>query len=114
MDRRDSTQRTEESNQLIVSYDALRGLAVSLEGQEIHTSTRKAAFSVEVDGEKLIFTPASTKEPRLEYRNSIEQVLVRFNQTRSLAPGNYQDITGNASYLLTLIELLLDDRASTT
>lgn len=92
---------------MTVSYDALRRLAVSLEGQAIHTSTRRAAFSVEVDREKLIFTPDGTKEPRPEYRKSIEQVLLRFNETGSLAPGHYQDITRNASYLLTLIELLL-------
>jgi hypothetical protein len=90
----------------MITYEAVKRLAESLEGEPIQTSRRKADVTVEVYGDGLIFTPASTKQPRPQSRKGIEQVLNRFNETQSLAPVDYQDITVNASYILTLIERL--------
>ncbi len=92
-----------------VDFDHVLAFAKSLEGRDLHTQARKKAFRVCVVGDRLEFTPESTGKPRPLSRtiNQGQQVLDRYNLTRSLKPGDYQDITYNSSYLLTLIGLMV-------
>jgi hypothetical protein len=55
----------------------------------------------------LAVTPASSGNQRVIAPRVMEQVCSEFAQTRSLKPGDYQSITFDASYLLTVIDRYL-------
>ena len=57
-------------------------------------------------GEEVQYLPLSTTKPRRRERN-IESILNRFEKTGSFITTNYRDLTYNASYTLTLIDLCL-------
>ena len=49
------------------------------------------------------FTPVSTGLGRSDGRRAAERWLARYNETGSLRPGDYADVTRNASYFIGLI-----------
>jgi len=83
----------------------------TLAGQKLHTLVRKSEFQVRVDGDDLIFTPLSTKKPRLHNHAYIKSALEQFNRTGSLKPGDYSGKTANASYVLALMAHYLENQA---
>jgi len=88
----------------------LLNYASRLEGQELLTLKRKSAFAVKkvtADGIEII--PGSTGELRRVSRERIKQVCDEYARSKSLNPGDYQAITFDASYLMSLIHGFLHD-----
>lgn len=79
----------------------------TIRGQKFRTLYRNLEFEVNTSITGLIYTPASTGIPRNHSRKFIERVAKRFSEIESFHPGDYKDISVNASYLLTLINFYL-------
>ncbi|MDB6137899.1 MAG: hypothetical protein JWO94_971, partial [Verrucomicrobiaceae bacterium] len=86
-----------------ISAQALLAFASSRAGDTFHTLTRKVAFSVAVSEGCIVFTPQTTNKSRRQTNDRIEAVCREFNASGSLRPGNYADISFDASYILALI-----------
>jgi hypothetical protein len=86
-----------------VTYDDLLELARRLEGETIETVTGKA-FTVGIarTGE-IFFTPASSGYGQSDGRKAAERFLARYNETGSLRPSDYTDVSRNASYFIGLL-----------
>ena len=85
-----------------VTYDELLDLARRLADQPLTTVTGRE-FTVGVYLDSLVFTPASSGIGQSDGRKAAERFLARFNETDSLRPGDYADISRNASYLIGVI-----------
>ena len=90
----------------MISYEALIRFAKTLDGQTLHTDTRHKEFQLHVSNNGLTYTPLSTGRSRSHPEKWVRRILDRYNQIGSLRPGDYQDLTVNASYLLTIIARL--------
>lgn len=90
----------------MVSYETLIRFAKTLDGQTLHTDARGKEFRLHVIENGLTYTPSSTGRLRNDPEMVVCRVLDRYNQTGSLRPGDYQDLTMNASYLLVIIARL--------
>ena len=95
-----------------IPTDSFLTFCHSLEGDEISTRAGFSKFTVRIAGDGVEYTPASTKISRLHKLKSIESVLDHFETTGSLVTTNYQNLTRNASYTLTLIDLYLKRHAA--
>jgi hypothetical protein len=85
-----------------VTYDELMALARDQADQPLTTVTG-LAFTVGTYRDSLVFTPASSGIGQSDGRKAAERFLARFNRTGSLRPGDYSDVTRNASYLIGLL-----------
>jgi hypothetical protein len=88
----------------------LKAYARSLAGQTLETMTQRKQFTVDVSATGFTFTPASTAKPRTRSDRKVQRVLERYHEQRSLRPMDYQDMTVNASYILTILQRYLDAR----
>ena len=77
-------------------------LARQMTNQTLRTA-RGATFAVRVEGNAPWFTPASTGTPRCDGAAALARFVARYNETGSLRPGDYQDITRNSSYYAALL-----------
>lgn len=77
-------------------------LAKRLTGQALATATG-ARFAVKVEGNCPRFTPGSTGVPRSDGTAAMARFVARYNETGSLRPVDYQDVTRNASYYVALL-----------
>ena len=84
-----------------MTHEQLLSTARRLDGRLLRTS-RGTEFKVEVIMDSLVFTPMSTRLPRSNGRLATEMFVEHYNNTRSLRPVDYQNITRNASYLVVL------------
>jgi hypothetical protein len=86
-----------------LTYEDLTAVARRNEGKRLETVTGKA-FTVGIarTGE-IFFTPASSGYGQSDGRKAAERFLERYNQTGSLRPGDYADVTRNASYFIGLL-----------
>jgi hypothetical protein len=91
-----------------MTYEELLALARRLEGRRLETVTGKS-FAVGVALECPFFTPASSGYGQSDGRKAAERFLERYNATGSLRPGDYADVTRNASYYVGMI--LADEHA---
>jgi len=85
-----------------VTYDELIALARGLEGETLKTVTGKR-FTVGIYLECPYFTPESSGYPQSDGRKAAERFLARYNESGSLKPRDYADVTRNASYFIGLI-----------
>jgi hypothetical protein len=85
-----------------VTYDELLDLAARFEDQPLETVTGRL-FTVGRYRDSLVFTPASSGLGQSDGRKAAERFLARYNETGSLRPGDYADVTRNASYLVGLL-----------
>ena len=85
-----------------MTYDDLVRLARRAEGETLRTITGKA-FTVGVYLNCPYFTPASTGLGRSDGRKAAERFVARYNETGSLRPADYQDVTRNSSYFVALL-----------
>jgi hypothetical protein len=85
-----------------MTYEELLALARSLDGERLETVTGKA-FTVGIAKECPFFTPASSGWGQSDGRKAAERFLERHNETRSLRPGDYADVTRNASYFIGML-----------
>ena len=86
-----------------MTYDELLALARDLADQPLETVTGRE-FTVGIYRDSLVFTPASSGLGQSDGRKAAERFLARFNESGSLRPGDYADVTRNASYLIGLIQ----------
>ena len=85
-----------------MTYDELLALARRSRGRKLETVTGKK-FTVDVYRDCPFFTPASSGYGQSDGRKAAERFLARFNETGSLRPGDYTDVTRNASYFVGLL-----------
>ena len=85
-----------------MTYEELLELARRNEGKTLETVTGKQ-FSVGIYRDCPFFTPASSGYGQSDGRKAAETFLRRYNETASIKPGDYTDVTRNASYFIGLI-----------
>ena len=85
-----------------VTYEELLRLARRCEGQTLTTVTGRP-FTVGIYLGTPFFTPASSGRGQSDGRKAAERFLERFNATGSLHPGDYADVTRNASYFIGML-----------
>ena len=85
-----------------MTYEELLELARRREGKTLETVTGKK-FTVGIYLDCPFFTPASSGYGQSDGRKAAERFLDRYNETGSLRPGDYADVTRNASYFVGLL-----------
>lgn len=85
-----------------MTYEELLELARRFEDEPLTTVAGKE-FTVGTYLDSLVFTPASSGLGQSDGRKAAERFLARFNETGSLRPSDYADVSRNASYLVGLI-----------
>ena len=85
-----------------MSYEDLLALARRLAGRRLQTVTGKG-FTVGLYRDIPIFTPESSGFGQSDGRKAAERFLDRYNATGSLRPGDYADVTRNASYIIGML-----------
>lgn len=85
-----------------MTYQDLLDLARRFEDRPLTTVTGKE-FTVGTYLDCPVFTPASSGIGQSDGRKAAERFVARFNETGSLRPSDYADITRNASYFIGLI-----------
>ena len=85
-----------------MTYDELLALARRLEGQTLETVTGRR-FSVGIYRDCPFFTPESSGYGQSDGRRAAERFLERHKATGSLRPGDYADLTRNASYFIGML-----------
>jgi hypothetical protein len=86
-----------------MTFEELVNLARRLEGRSLETVTGKK-FTVGVYLDCPYFTPASSGRGQSDGRKAGERFLDRYNRTGSLRPGDYADVTRNASYYVGMLQ----------
>lgn len=87
-------------------YDALLAYARTVEGQRLLTLSQSKPFTVRVEGDSLLFTPEGKAERGTTTRKVAERLLERQEENGSMKPGDYVDLSYNASYFLALLDRL--------
>jgi hypothetical protein len=85
-----------------VTYDDLLALARQMEGRRLETVTGRG-FTVGIALDCPFFTPESSGYGQSDGRKAAERFLERYNATGSLRPGDYADVTRNASYYIGML-----------
>jgi hypothetical protein len=85
-----------------MTYDELLALARRFADQPLSTVTGRE-FTVRIYLDSLVFTPVSSGLGQSDGRKAAERFLARYNAKGSLRPGDYADVTRNASYLIGLL-----------
>ena len=86
-----------------MTYEELVQLARRCEGRTLTTVTGKE-FSVGISRSgEVFFTPASSGYGQSDGRKAAERFLERYNATGSVRPGDYGDVTRNASYYIGML-----------
>lgn len=76
---------------------------LGISNRQLPTVGGRSSFSVKVAEQELIYTPKTTGKPRRQEFAMAEKILGLYNDTGSLTPSDYLNITRNASYILALI-----------
>ena len=85
-----------------MTYDELLTLARRFADQPLTTVTGRE-FTVGIYLDSLVFTPVSSGLGQSDGRKAAERFLARYNANGSLRPGDYADVSRNASYLVGLL-----------
>lgn len=85
-----------------MTYEQLLQLARHSEGKTLETVTGKK-FTVGIYRDCPFFTPASSGYGQSDGRKAAERFLARYNESGSLRPGDYADVTRNASYFIGML-----------
>jgi hypothetical protein len=85
-----------------MTYDELLDLARRFEGRTLRTVTGRE-FRVGIYRDCPVFTPDSSGYGQSDGRKAAEAFVARYNEIRSLRPGDYADVTRNASYFVGLL-----------
>ena len=85
-----------------MTYEELLDLARRSAGERLQTVTGKG-FTVGIYLDCPYFTPESSGVGQSDGRKAAERFLDRYNATGSLRPGDYADVTRNASYFIGLL-----------
>ena len=90
----------------MISLPEFRRRVAELDGRRLKTGPRKKAFTVRLIDTGLEYTPESSGKPRRQAWRKIEQALAHYNETHSLVPGHYREITVHGSYLTAILDRL--------
>lgn len=71
--------------------------ASSLKGRVVQTAGGRAEFSVEVTPDGLEYYPTSSGKRRFQEKFVVERILTHYAKTASMSPGDYREITWDAS-----------------
>ena len=85
-----------------MTYEELLAVARGMEGRTLETVTGRP-FTVGVYMDCPFFTPASSGYGQSDGRKAAERFVQRYNETGSLRPGDYADVTRNASYFIGML-----------
>lgn len=85
-----------------MTYEELLELARRCEGTTLETVTGKK-FTVGIYLDCPFFTPESSGYGQSDGRKAAERFLARYNESGSLRPGDYADVTRNGSYFVGLL-----------
>jgi hypothetical protein len=86
-----------------VTYQELLQIARAANGRTLETVTGRQ-FTVGISSrDELFFTPASSGWGQTEGRKAHQRFVDRFNETGSLRPRDYSDVSRNATYLIGLL-----------
>jgi hypothetical protein len=85
-----------------VTWEELLALARRFEGKRLETVTGRG-FTVGIYRDCPFFTPESSGYGQSDGRPAGERFLERYNLIGSLRPGDYADVTRNASYYVGLL-----------
>ena len=85
-----------------MTYADLLALARRFEGKALETVTGKR-FTIGIYLDCPYFTPESSGYGQSDGRKAAERFLERYNEIGSLRPGDYADVTRNASYYVALV-----------
>ncbi len=85
-----------------MTYEDLLALAHRFEGRTLETVTGRR-FTVGTYLDCPVFTPQSSGNGQSDGRKAAERFLERYNATGSLRPGDYADVTRNASYFIGML-----------
>ncbi len=83
-------------------HEELLALVRQNAGRTLETVTGKK-FTVGLYRDCPYFTPQSSGYGQSDGRKAAERFLVRYNRSGSLRPGDYSDVTRNASYYIGLL-----------
>ncbi len=93
-----------------LTYDDLVDLAHRHGREPLETVTGKV-FSAGVSSTgEVYFTPASSGYGQSDGRKAAERFIARYNEIGSLRPGDYADVSRNASYFIGLILAAREDQ----
>ncbi len=90
-----------------IDLNDFKAYVKTLEGKRLETKARGKVFTVEVGPSGFRYTPQSTGTPRTNTYKAVQNVFERFQSLQSFQPGDYHDLTVNASYLLAILEMYL-------
>ncbi|MBI2850078.1 MAG: hypothetical protein HYX80_03435 [Chloroflexi bacterium] len=94
---------------MAVSVSSFMTFCKTLVGTTLPTAGGRANFELsKVTDETVYYTPLSTGKERGVKKRYLHPVLDRYARTGSLKPGDYQNITVNASYTVAIIKLYLE------
>ena len=85
-----------------MTYEELLALARRLEGETLETVTGKK-FTVGLYRDCPFFTPQSSGYGQSDGRKAAERFVARYNEIGTLRPGDYSNVTRNASYYVALL-----------
>ena len=85
-----------------MTYEELLALARRFDGERLETVTGKG-FTVGLYLDCPFFTPESSGYGQSDGRKAAERFLQRYNEIGSLRPGDYANVTRNASYYVALV-----------
>lgn len=88
----------------IPSVETLLAFCHAKRGEMMTTLVRKSPFRIQVARDYLAITPDSSQAPRLKRKSSIGSLLDRLAKTQSFQMSDYQDVTFNASYVLSIVK----------
>jgi hypothetical protein len=92
-----------------MTYDELLELARRFEGRTLTTVTGRE-FRVGIYRDCPFFTPESSGYGQSDGRKAAEAFVTRFSEIESLRPGDYADVTRNASYFIGMLLAAGSDR----
>ncbi|CAN5738951.1 hypothetical protein BH23CHL7_BH23CHL7_03510 [soil metagenome] len=87
---------------MTLTYDGLLKMARRSEGATLQAVTGRR-FRVGVYMDVPFFRPDSSGLGQTDGRKPIERFVARYNETGSLRPSDYADVTRSASYLIGLL-----------
>ena len=85
-----------------MTYEELLEVARAAKGVELETVTGRR-FTVGINRFEIFFTPESSGWGQSDGRKAHQRFVERYNETGSLRPRDYSDVTRNASYLIGLL-----------
>lgn len=89
---------------MIPTADQLFSFVRSLNGAPQETNVRRKPFFIGVADSSLSITPNSSKQARMESKETVKKLLQQLERTNSYRVADYQDLTFNASYILAVVK----------